>query len=339
MYNSFFHSSPQTTNSDSRRLLIVDFIEARDLLAPEKAAKSEPILHACLVNNMGKGGKISGEEFTTKKPNGNTLSPQYNESFSFGHHFDLSCEILPTLLINVYNKATDLKMGMIEIPLDTVGGKSDTWYPIQKASGMTKVSGQIHLQFSFKEPVSDIEGGIRSSFGDLQRLQQELRNEDPMFKEKPANELTVIVIQGRDLLACDNLPFQSGKSDPFVKLKVNDCKEQSTKIVYKSLTPKWNEKFVFENVIDIESTLVVVVEDYDQYLPMNDFMGKISIPLRPFADKIPRQQWYTLFNQKGETDSVNRGAVELLLQWKFNPKLLYPKTEGFLSSTFGQVYF
>ena len=136
--------------------------------------------------------------------------------------------------------------------------------------------------------------------------------------------------------------FQSGKSDPLVKLKLTGCKTQKTKYIPKNLDPTWNEAFVFSGFVDYTKSLEVKVEDYEFGMPSNNFIGTAFIDLRSFADKKPRQNWYELGNKKGENDGVKRGEIELQIHWKFNPAIagIAPK-QGFLSrmksATIGKV--
>lgn len=52
--------------------------------------------------------------------------------------------------------------------------------------------------------------------------------------------------------------FISGTSDPYVKFKLDGKQFYKSKVVYKSLNPRWNESFSY-NLRDIEHTLDVRV--------------------------------------------------------------------------------
>ena len=161
--NPFFRQqAPKSLESSNRRLLTVEFVECKDLISIERSGRSEPVIKAFLVSNdVRSGKKIDGEEYTTKKPVGNNnSSPQYNESFIFGKVFDLNCETLPSLFVTVFHKTAGEKLGMLEIPLDTLSGVTDRWYPLQRTSGMSRVSGEVHLRIRFAETVgTDLEAG------------------------------------------------------------------------------------------------------------------------------------------------------------------------------------
>ncbi len=66
---------------EERRLLTVEIIEARNLLACVKNGKSDP--HATLsLTDLG-GRAIKSESFVTKSKK-DTLAPVFNEKFVFG---------------------------------------------------------------------------------------------------------------------------------------------------------------------------------------------------------------------------------------------------------------
>lgn len=139
------------------------------------------------------------------------------------------------------------------------------------------------------------------------------------------NELHILVKQGRNLLAMDTGIFQSGLSDPLIKVKIPGLFSKRTKYIPKTLFPEWNEVFV-EPVSDISKALEITCEDYDIGLK-NDIIGKVIIPLRQFIDKKPVTAWYTLGNKFGDTDDHVRGDIELQIQWKVNPLIIQTENQ------------
>lgn len=63
------------------RTLQVDVVEARGLLACQKNGTSDPYAVVLLADLSGR--EVKNETFNTKQKNG-TLSPTWNESFTFG---------------------------------------------------------------------------------------------------------------------------------------------------------------------------------------------------------------------------------------------------------------
>ena len=145
-------------------------------------------------------------------------------------------------------------------------------------------------------------------------------NEDEA--DQQPNELHVTVIQGRRLEVKDHSLFGAGSSDPQVRLKIVGFDQQKTPFIRKSLNPVWNSRHIFPAVVDNALSLVAIVEDHND-IKSADFMGKVSLPLSKFNDKQPVRAWYKLRNKNMEADGIDRGEVELLIQWKFNIKVSY----------------
>lgn len=83
------------------------------------------------------------------------------------------------------------------------------------------------------------------------------------------NELHVMCIGGRGLLAMDSSLFGRATSDPLIKARVDTVLLQ-TKHIPKTLEPVWNEELIFPGVTNPALSLQITVEDYD--LTKNDFM-------------------------------------------------------------------
>lgn len=79
-----------------------------------------------------------------------------------------------------------------------------------------------------------------------------------------------------------------------MKVKVKGFDSQRTKHINENLAPTWNEKLTIAGVRNGSLSLEITVEDYD--ITVNDFMGKIVLPLRKFEDKEPIRKWYSPFN-------------------------------------------
>jgi hypothetical protein len=74
----------------ARRLLLVDFIEAKNLIACERSGTSDPFIAAQLVNIAGR--EIKNEKFNTNVMK-KTLSPKWEQRFAFGDniYFSIIC--------------------------------------------------------------------------------------------------------------------------------------------------------------------------------------------------------------------------------------------------------
>ncbi|KAM3609519.1 uncharacterized protein V6R79_016270 [Siganus canaliculatus] len=86
--------------------------------------------------------------------------------------------------------------------------------------------------------------------------------------------LNINLKQGKNLVIRDK---RSGSSDPYVKFKLEGKQLYKSKVVYKSLNPRWNESFSYP-LRDREH--IVEVRVYDKNRTADEFMGSSSISLR-----------------------------------------------------------
>ena len=144
------------------------------------------------------------------------------------------------------------------------------------------------------------------------------------------NELQVVVVRAEKLRAADGASMLSlsGKgatsSDPYCVLTVGKQKDK-TKVVKKDLNPFYNQKFSFSTK-DVSAPLVVKIYDHDD-IGSDKFLGRCTVQMRSVLarDKARREagvvgaaedDWYTLMNEKGGSDEVTRGRVQLILKWR-----------------------
>ncbi len=107
-----------------------------------------------------------------------------------------------------------------------------------------------------------------------------------------------------------------GSSDPQVRVKIAGFDQQKTPYIRKTLAPVWNHKMVFQALTDSSLSATVVVEDHND-INLASHIGRVAIPLYEFDNKKPVRKWYKLLNKQIESDGVERGEVELLIQWKW----------------------
>ena len=97
--------------------------------------------------------------------------------------------------------------------------------------------------------------------------------------------LTIYIQQAQNLPVMDS----NGKSDPFVKLKINDNRGNilsgKTSIIPETLNPKWYQSFTFNN-IPINETLKIEIYDFDK-LRRDDLMGDLEILLTTQSNRGP----------------------------------------------------
>lgn len=336
----------------SKRLLIVEVVEAKNLIACERSGTSDPYVVCSLLDIAMR--EVKNEKFKTKVKS-KTLNPKFNEKFSFGSSYDLKNVLaLPTLSINLFHKAqsligADLPMGNIDITLDSLPSDGSTvkeFYKLRKVGRMKDVAGEVQLSIRFSAPLETAGSGgmnLGDSGGDDMDegglMSSEVGEMNPDHEDMEPNELMVVVIQGQNLPIKDKAMFGKGSSDPLVKLEIKGQKKKQTKHIKKNLNPQWNETFFFP-LTDESLSLQVTVEDYD--LTANDFMGRVILPLNVYADMKPVKQWLKLKDKRGNVSSENLGDVELSILWRFNAEMHAAKVAADAkkkSSTFGGLKF
>ncbi|CAH2991246.1 unnamed protein product [Chilo suppressalis] len=115
-----------------------------------------------------------------------------------------------------------------------------------------------------------------------------------------SNSLSVTVIQAEDLPALD----MGGTSDPYVKVYLLPDKKKKfeTKVHRKTLSPVFNETFVFKNVPYADAmnkTLVFAIFDFDRF-SKHDQIGEVKVPLCQVDLAQTIEEWRELQSVEGE---------------------------------------
>ncbi|XP_008192465.2 synaptotagmin 1 isoform X1 [Tribolium castaneum] len=114
------------------------------------------------------------------------------------------------------------------------------------------------------------------------------------------NSLSVTVIQAEDLPALD----MGGTSDPYVKVYLLPDKKKKfeTKVHRKTLSPVFNETFVFKNIPYADAmnkTLVFAIFDFDRF-SKHDQIGEVKVPLCQIDLAQTIEEWRELQSVEGE---------------------------------------
>ncbi|CAF4862702.1 unnamed protein product [Pieris macdunnoughi] len=121
-----------------------------------------------------------------------------------------------------------------------------------------------------------------------------------------SNSLSVTVIQAEELPALD----MGGTSDPYVKVYLLPDKKKKfeTKVHRKTLSPVFNETFVFKNVPYADAmnkTLVFAIFDFDRF-SKHDQIGEVKVPLCQVDLAQTIEEWRELQSVEGEGGQDNK---------------------------------
>ncbi|CAG9821223.1 unnamed protein product [Phaedon cochleariae] len=125
-----------------------------------------------------------------------------------------------------------------------------------------------------------------SMAAEVQQLARSPRRSVWNFSEEPTSKLRLKIVCAKNLMKKDIF----GASDPYVKIDLNKIDGDETidsvltKTKRKTLSPEWNEEFIFR-VKPAEHKLVVQVFDENR-LTRDDFLGMVELPLLT----LPREQ-------------------------------------------------
>ncbi|XP_073047805.1 uncharacterized protein [Primulina eburnea] len=194
-------------------------------------------------------------------------NPIWNQKFEFdevagGEYLKIRCCTDETF--------TDDNIGSARVNLEGLveGSIRDVWIPLEKVS-----SGELHLHIETVK-VADTENS-KGSHGSSANSWVEL-----------------VLIEARDLVAAD----LRGTSDPFVSVHYGNLKRR-TKVVYKTLDPKWHQTFEFP---DDGSPLELHVKDHNALLPPTN-IGDCVVEYQMLAPNQMAEKWIPLQGvKKGE---------------------------------------
>ncbi|XP_050665022.1 synaptotagmin 1 isoform X1 [Leptidea sinapis] len=121
-----------------------------------------------------------------------------------------------------------------------------------------------------------------------------------------SNSLSVTVLQAEELPALD----MGGTSDPYVKVYLLPDKKKKfeTKVHRKTLSPIFNETFVFKNVPYADAmnkTLVFAIFDFDRF-SKHDQIGEVKVPLCQVDLAQTIEEWRELQSVEGEGGQDNK---------------------------------
>ncbi|GLD58667.1 multiple C2 and transmembrane domain-containing protein 2-like isoform X1, partial [Lates japonicus] len=122
--------------------------------------------------------------------------------------------------------------------------------------------------------------------------------------------LNINLKRGKNLVIRDK---RSGTSDPYVKFKLEGKQFYKSKVVYKSLNPRWNESFSHPLR---DRAHAVEVRVYDKNRTSDDFMGSSSVSLRNLELYKTYEMELPLDDPKSKEDDMGVIIVEVCLMFR-----------------------
>ena len=263
---------------------------------------------------------------------------------------------LPTLVIEVFEKNTissNTAMGLVklplgdldedgEIPTKTSGGSAEgaadeeaggggeakvMVLDIEKkrfekhTSGVTKLNklttvkkaqGTLTIEVEWIETVGVVQGEPN-----MAAFTKEDEQSDEVEGSDEPNLLLIRVVNGEGLRAMDTSVFDSGKSDPFVTLKLGSETFKTT-VHEKTLNPVWNEEFEIPCSADSDGAvpiLEMIVADSDFGGAKTQFMGKATLDLEPLHHREFKPFTKKLKDKKGAATNAKLGSLTVCCHW------------------------
>lgn len=213
-------------------------------------------------------GKVMQKTKTSHTPN-----PVWNQTIEFdevGGGEYLKLKVFTEELFG------DENIGSAQVNLEGLvdGSVRDVWIPLERVR-----SGEIRLKIEAIK-VDDQEGSTGSGSGN--------------------GWIELVLIEGRDLVAAD----LRGTSDPYVRVHYGNFKKR-TKVIYKTLTPQWNQTLEFP---DDGSPLMLYVKDHNALLPTSS-IGECVVEYQRLPPNQMADKWIPL-------QGVKRGEIHIQITRK-----------------------
>ncbi|XP_051137774.1 synaptotagmin-5-like isoform X2 [Andrographis paniculata] len=166
-----------------------------------------------------------------------------------------------------------------------------------------------------------VEGSVRNCYVPLEKVDSgELWLQMEAFKAEDNENskaslangwIEVVIIEARDLVAAD----LRGTSDPYVKVQYGNLKK-NTKVVYKTLNPKWHQTLDFPND---GSPLTLYVKDHNTLMPTSS-IGECVVEYQMLPPNQMADKWIPL-------QGVKRGEIHVQVTRKVPELEKKPSTD------------
>ncbi|CAO2185477.1 unnamed protein product [Urochloa humidicola] len=201
-----------------------------------------------------------GKALYRTKTLSHTVRPVWNDKFEFdeiagGEYLKIKC-----FNADIFG---DESIGSARVNLEGLldGASRDVWVPLEKTD-----SGEIRLEI---EPIkNDHNNSMQSSSSNA-----------------GAGWIELVIIEARDLVAAD----LRGTSDPYVRVQYGN-KKKRTKVIYKTLSPQWNQTFEFP---ETGEPLILHVKDHNAVLPTAS-IGHCTVEYSMLSQNQSADKWIPL---------------------------------------------
>jgi len=159
------------------KILRIDFVEARNLIAADKGGTSDPYCVARLMNKKSKSVKTN----VLKK----TLNPKWNVSYNLTLESDN--DVLEVKCVDHDNFGKDDPLGRVEIPLETLEDDvaCDSWYTLTGVK-----TGEVHLILTKTSAAARASPGAAKKAGKKVAAAKKGTAASPAAKKKAATKTT-----------------------------------------------------------------------------------------------------------------------------------------------------
>ncbi|CAL4957916.1 unnamed protein product [Urochloa decumbens] len=201
-----------------------------------------------------------GKALYRTKTLSHTVRPVWNDKFEFDEIAGGECLKIKCFNADMFG---DESIGSARVNLEGLldGASRDVWVPLEKTD-----SGEIRLEI---EPIkNDHNNSLQSSSSNA-----------------GAGWIELVIMEARDLVAAD----LRGTSDPYVRVQYGN-KKKRTKVIYKTLSPQWNQTFEFP---ETGEPLILHVKDHNAVLPTAS-IGHCTVEYSMLSQNQSADKWIPL---------------------------------------------
>ncbi|XP_057776498.1 synaptotagmin-4-like isoform X2 [Salvia miltiorrhiza] len=292
-------------------ILEVKLIEAKNLTNKDIIGKSDPFAELFV--------RPLRDRIKTSKTIDNQTNPIWNEHFEFAVE-DVSTQNLTIRLYDDEGVQSSEFIGCARLPLrDLEAGKvKDVWLKLVKDLEVQrdqKNRGQVHLEILYYplDASSELYNPYDPDSGltIMEKIYNHASDAVDSSTSTSGMKKEVIIrgVLSVKVISAENLPAtdQTGKSDPYVKLKLKKSEQkEKTRVINDTLNPVWNQTFEF--VVEDGLHELLILEIYDHDLFGKDKIGRCIMTLT-------RAILEGEFTESFPLDGTESGRLNVHVKW------------------------